>query len=532
VAVLIIALTASACPYSPKFKDCQVRCGDDNACPFSLTCKDGYCRPKGADGVCTCNPNEERACGGGRGECKAGTQICSANRSWGTCLGEVLPTVELCDNKDNDCNGAVDDQVSDAPLCPLTKGVCFNKVQQCIDGAYPGSCSSVEYGNDYQVAETRCDGLDNDCDGTSDGAPPRVLIPQCYGYDIAGFDGGYAVGWLGDDGGTDYVVFARIYDAAMQPTGPPLRIASAGVVRPVFRVVAHDRDVYVAWLDETTQRIGGAAQIWADAPDVSQRLPDFPIPGAQGASLAGTPYGLAAAYILDAGVGLSEWSKDAGRGIRRVVDLGYVGDPIQAMILGQASLTEVSDVIISSSGLSVAFEGYFQYGYDGGSTSNRTYIERTVKLDGTGLSVGKSPWNTVLLDTANGKTQTFFSTQDCTIVFFIPQCTASYVASDTDYFNAASGNRRMKTVGAPDGILYAHAAPFGSDWIGTWTERGTAWVGRYDANITSLRSRAVDFDGGQSVFGYVANAGGPMSLVAHVTNLNIGEVSSALVCAP
>jgi hypothetical protein len=34
------------------------------------------------------------------------------------------------------------------------------------------------------------------------------------------------------------------------------------------------------------------------------------------------------------------------------------------------------------------------------------------------------------------------------------------------------------------------------------------------------------------VFGYVANAGGPMSLVAHVTNLNIGEVSSALVCAP
>ena len=528
----MIALGASGCPYNPKFKDCQVRCGENNACPFSLTCKDGYCRPKGADGVCTCNPNEERACGGGRGECKAGVQVCSGNRSWGPCLGEVLPEVETCDNKDNDCNGQVDDMVSDAPLCPLTRGVCFNKVQQCIDGAYLGTCGSVEYGTDYQVAETRCDGLDNDCDGTADGAPPKVLIPGCYGYNIAGFDGGYAVGWLGDDGGTDYVVFARIYDSAMQPTGPPMRIASAGIVRPVFQVVAYDRDVYLAWLDEDTRRIGGAAQIWADAPDVSQRLPDFPIPGAAGATIAGTPNGLMAAYILDAGVAVSEWSKDGGRGVRRVLDLGFFGDPIQAQILGPASLTEVIEIALGSRGQSLSFEGYWQYGYDGGATSNTTYVERTMKLDGSNISVSKSPLNNLLLDTGNGKTQTFFSTQVCTLVFFIPQCTSSYIASDLDVFNPASNDVRLKTVGSPDGILYAHAANYGNDWIGTWTERGTAWVGRYDSNINSLRSRSVDFDGGQSVFGFIANAGGPLSLVAHVTNLSIGEVSSALVCAP
>ena len=45
------------------------------------------------------------------GLCKAGTETCSAG-SWKTCQGMVKPVKEACDGKDNDCNGKIDDGLS------------------------------------------------------------------------------------------------------------------------------------------------------------------------------------------------------------------------------------------------------------------------------------------------------------------------------------------------------------------------------------------------------------------------------------
>ncbi|MCB9585299.1 MAG: VCBS repeat-containing protein [Polyangiaceae bacterium] len=55
--------------------------------------------------------NLERECGSDVGECRKGVQTCGGG-DWGSCEGGVKPQFEACDEKDNDCDGEVDeDQV-------------------------------------------------------------------------------------------------------------------------------------------------------------------------------------------------------------------------------------------------------------------------------------------------------------------------------------------------------------------------------------------------------------------------------------
>jgi peptidoglycan/xylan/chitin deacetylase (PgdA/CDA1 family) len=67
-----------------------------------------------------CQTGERRPCYGGPagtagvGACKEGTQSCVAGRWEGRCSGQVLPSAEICDGLDNDCNGQVDDGVANA----------------------------------------------------------------------------------------------------------------------------------------------------------------------------------------------------------------------------------------------------------------------------------------------------------------------------------------------------------------------------------------------------------------------------------
>jgi streptogramin lyase len=56
----------------------------------------------------------------GKGICKKGTQLCT-NGYWQSCSGDVGPTIEACNNKDDDCDGETDEGVkSTCGNCDLT----------------------------------------------------------------------------------------------------------------------------------------------------------------------------------------------------------------------------------------------------------------------------------------------------------------------------------------------------------------------------------------------------------------------------
>ncbi|MFP2896514.1 putative metal-binding motif-containing protein [Corallococcus sp. 4LFB] len=54
--------------------------------------------------------------------------------------------------------------------CERTQGICAGALRAVVDGAYEPVCTARSYGASYEATETRCDGLDNDCDGVTD--PP------------------------------------------------------------------------------------------------------------------------------------------------------------------------------------------------------------------------------------------------------------------------------------------------------------------------------------------------------------------------
>ncbi|MFC1780448.1 MopE-related protein [Patescibacteria group bacterium] len=100
-----------------------------------------------------------QSCGSEVGECRKGIQTCNAG-SWGSCTGEITPTTEICDNKDNDCDGITDEELS--RYSGTDTGECRKGIQNCSGGGWNVVQTEVE-----PVSES-CDGRDNDCDGSTD----------------------------------------------------------------------------------------------------------------------------------------------------------------------------------------------------------------------------------------------------------------------------------------------------------------------------------------------------------------------------
>ena len=110
------------------------------------------------------------------GPCHKGRQTCinkNGTLLWTACANQLLPQQEICDGKDNDCNGLVDDLViGEGAACATGQpGVCAAGFKDCIAAALicaPLTAPTPEI----------CDGLDNNCNALVDEGFNKQTDPQ------------------------------------------------------------------------------------------------------------------------------------------------------------------------------------------------------------------------------------------------------------------------------------------------------------------------------------------------------------------
>lgn len=147
-------------------KFCASGC-PQNGCPTGFSCAneggEELCIPD--SGTCDCsiaNDGQVRSCAVTNefGSCP-GVETCDGLVGWTPCSAST-PIAEICDGQDNDCDGSLDEDLIEAATCEQSNefGNCEG-VLTCL-GVQGSVCSASE------PSPELCDYKDNDCDGETD----------------------------------------------------------------------------------------------------------------------------------------------------------------------------------------------------------------------------------------------------------------------------------------------------------------------------------------------------------------------------
>lgn len=192
------ACTAGACVVAqcdagfvdvdPGVPGCEYQCTPSNGGVEACDGVDNDCDGAVDDG----NPGGGASCGTDTGVCTAGTTTCSFGVLF--CVGQQQGGQEVCDNLDNNCDGAVDDgfnKLTDPQHC----GSCSPcNVANAVAGCAAGTCNVASCrfgffdvngqatdGCEYACINTgaeRCDDTDNNCNGVIDEGINKLTDPN------------------------------------------------------------------------------------------------------------------------------------------------------------------------------------------------------------------------------------------------------------------------------------------------------------------------------------------------------------------
>ncbi|MCA9624931.1 MAG: hypothetical protein KC731_38165, partial [Myxococcales bacterium] len=166
------------CEYGPCLATGPETCdGLDNDCNGTVDDIQPGFEPTPVD-VCGVSPAATRP------ECTTGVNVACVSGTWqctfpaNVCSPNCAAAVEVCDNLDNDCDGGLNENVSNyGQTCASDDGLPFpghgacrtqgtfvcNGPNATVCSAVKGSCSGLPGG-----CTELCDGVDNDCDGSVD----------------------------------------------------------------------------------------------------------------------------------------------------------------------------------------------------------------------------------------------------------------------------------------------------------------------------------------------------------------------------
>jgi hypothetical protein len=129
-----------------------------------------------------------RGCGSDVGECRPGTQTCSAG-AWGACVGSIDPVPESCDEKDNDCDGQTDEeQVCEHEEVAIGAPVYSDGANSDLNGdGRADACALTSAG--FQCMLSTGTGFDRLIAGpelATEGLSPREIVPSLRMGDVDG----------------------------------------------------------------------------------------------------------------------------------------------------------------------------------------------------------------------------------------------------------------------------------------------------------------------------------------------------------